>query len=114
MQERDGLASDDPRAALRRHLVEETIRDVEGDVARFESLRKLEEAFAAPGAEHKAQGSGPPLTGRGRDYPIAALIRAWPGSATSRPAATYSLSLLRRVRIEMPRILAAWVRLPRQ
>ncbi|MBE7243940.1 MAG: hypothetical protein INR63_03240 [Actinomycetospora chiangmaiensis] len=58
LQERDGLASDDPRAALRRHLVEETIRDVEGDVARFEALRKLEEAFAAQAREHKAQGSG--------------------------------------------------------
>jgi hypothetical protein len=48
------------------------------------------------------------------DQPQAALARTPPGSATSRPAETYSLSLLRRVRIEMPRILAAWVRLPRQ
>ncbi|MCC2653263.1 MAG: hypothetical protein K0Q60_3429 [Microvirga sp.] len=30
------------------------------------------------------------------------------------PACMYSLSLLRRVRIEMPRIRAAWVRLPKQ
>ena len=57
LQQRDGLASDDPRTALRRHLVEETIRDIEGDLARFEALRKLEEAFAAQSLEHKAQGA---------------------------------------------------------
>ena len=39
---------------LQRHLVEETIRDIEGDVARYQSLRKLEEAFAAQNAENKA------------------------------------------------------------
>jgi hypothetical protein len=54
LQERDGLAADDPRAALRRHLVEETIRDIEGDIARFESLRKLERAFAAQAEEHRS------------------------------------------------------------
>ncbi|GJD35514.1 hypothetical protein [Methylobacterium aerolatum] len=57
LQERDGFSSDDPRAALRRHLVEETIRDIEGDLSRFEALRKLEAAFAAQSVEHKAQGS---------------------------------------------------------
>src|ERR1700757_3611782 len=30
------------------------------------------------------------------------------------PPSAYSFSLLRSVRIEMPRMLAAWVRLPRQ
>lgn len=55
LQERDGLDPSDPRAAYRRHLVEETIRDIESDVARFESLRKLDEAFAAQAKEHKAQ-----------------------------------------------------------
>lgn len=54
LQERDGLAADDPRAALRRHLVEETIRDIEGDIARFEALRKLEQAFAAQSQEHRS------------------------------------------------------------
>ncbi|MCJ2011392.1 hypothetical protein [Methylobacterium sp. J-076] len=58
LQERDGLDPADHRAAFRRHLVEETIRDIESDVARFESLRKLDEAFAAQAKEHKAQSSG--------------------------------------------------------
>ena len=54
LQEREALPPDDPRVALQRHLVEETIRDIEGDVARYQSLRKLEEAFAAQNAENKA------------------------------------------------------------
>lgn len=58
LQERDGLAADDPRTALRRHLVEETIRDIEGDLARSEALRKLDEAFAAQSKAHNAQPSG--------------------------------------------------------
>ena len=37
-----------------------------------------------------------------------------PGSGTAIPASVYSFSLLRRVRMEMPRIFAAWVRFPRQ
>src|ERR1700753_2802192 len=36
------------------------------------------------------------------------------GGGTATPPSAYSFSLLRRVRIEMPRMLAAWVRLPRQ
>jgi len=58
LQEREAFPPDDPRVALQRHLVEETIRDIESDVARFESLRKLDEAFAAQSKEHKAQFSG--------------------------------------------------------
>src|SRR4029077_13571827 len=37
-----------------------------------------------------------------------------PGPGMDRPESEYSRSLLRKVRIEMPRMLAAWVRLPRQ
>ena len=37
-----------------------------------------------------------------------------PGGGIGTPSSAYSLSLLRSVRIEMPRMLAAWVRLPRQ
>ena len=36
------------------------------------------------------------------------------GGGMFSPSPAYSLSLLRSVRIEMPRIFAAWVRLPRQ
>ncbi|MGU3540309.1 hypothetical protein [Methylobacterium sp. A54F] len=50
MQERAALAPTDPRFALQQHIVEETIRDVEGDIARFEALRKLEDALAAQNA----------------------------------------------------------------
>ena len=41
-----------------------------------------------------------------------ATLRRSPGSGTWVPSSAYWLSLLRRVRIEMPRMLAAWVRLP--
>jgi hypothetical protein len=54
LQEREALSPDDPRVALQRHLVEETIRDIEGDVARYQSLRKLEQAFAVQNADDKA------------------------------------------------------------
>ncbi|MCJ2054559.1 hypothetical protein [Methylobacterium sp. J-070] len=59
LQEREALPPEDPRVALQRHLVEETIRDIEGDVARYQSLRKLEEAFAAQNAESKAAQNRP-------------------------------------------------------
>ncbi len=58
LQEREALPPDDPRVALQRHLVEETIRDVEGDVARYESLRKLDAAFAAQTEAHKGSRGG--------------------------------------------------------
>src|SRR5215207_2595017 len=50
----------------------------------------------------------------GAGAPQALITLAWPGSGTAAPAAVYSPSLLRSVRIEMPRIFAACVRLPRQ
>ncbi|MCJ2123634.1 hypothetical protein [Methylobacterium sp. J-077] len=58
LQEREALPPDDPRVALQRHLVEETIRDVEGDVARYESLRKLDAAFAAQNEANRASRNG--------------------------------------------------------
>lgn len=58
LQEREAFPPDDPRVALQRHLVEETIRDVEGDVARSESLRKLEAAFEAQTADDAAARAG--------------------------------------------------------
>lgn len=51
LQERDGLQPADVRTALQQHLVEETIRDVEADIARFISLDKLDRAFAAQNAD---------------------------------------------------------------
>ena len=54
LQEREAFPADDPRVALQRHLVEETIRDVEGDVARYEALRKLEKAFEAQKVDNAA------------------------------------------------------------
>ena len=57
LQEREALPSDDPGLAIQRHLVEETIRDVEADVSRFENLRKLDEALEAQRrAEEQARG----------------------------------------------------------
>src|SRR5208282_453979 len=43
---------------------------------------------------------------------IAARWRS-PGLGTGTPSPLYCFSLLRSVRIEMPRMFAAWVRLPR-
>jgi len=42
------------------------------------------------------------------------MPQASPGIGTGMPSWVYCLSLLRKVRIEMPRMFAAWVRLPRQ
>ena len=52
LQEREALAPDEPRVALQRHLVEETIRDVEADIARFLALEQMEKAAAAQAAEN--------------------------------------------------------------
>lgn len=52
LQARDGLSADDPRIAFQQHLVEETIRDIEGEIARYLSMEKLERAHAVQmGAE---------------------------------------------------------------
>ena len=58
LQEREAFPPEDPRVALQRHLVEETIRDVEADVARYESLRKLDAAFAAQNEANRAEQAG--------------------------------------------------------
>lgn len=55
LQEREGLAADDPGILLQRHLIEETIRDVEFDITRFLTLRKIAEARAAQDAESAAR-----------------------------------------------------------
>lgn len=55
LQARDGLAADDPRIALQQHLVEETIRDVEAEIARVISMQKLERAHAAQVAAEAAR-----------------------------------------------------------
>ena len=54
LQLRDGLGPDDARTALQQHLVEETIRDVEANIARFHSMEKLERAHEAQMAAERA------------------------------------------------------------
>ncbi|GJE57950.1 hypothetical protein [Methylobacterium trifolii] len=54
LQEREAMADDDPRLAIQHHLVEETVRDVEAEIARFEALRKLDAALAAQTEAHQA------------------------------------------------------------
>ena len=54
LQSRDGMDPDDPRIALQQHLVEETIRDVESDIARFLSFEKLERAHSVQMGAEKA------------------------------------------------------------
>ncbi|WP_430913003.1 hypothetical protein [Methylobacterium sp. sgz302541] len=54
LQEREATSAGDQRFAYQQHLIEETIRDVEADVARFEALRKLDEALAAQTAAHSS------------------------------------------------------------
>lgn len=56
LQEREQTAPDDPRFAYQQHLIEETIRDLESDIARAEALRKLDEALAAQTAAHAGAG----------------------------------------------------------
>lgn len=58
LQERENLEPGHPQRDLQLHLVEETIRDIESDVTRYESMRKLDEAFAAQAKAHKAGASG--------------------------------------------------------
>ena len=58
LREREGMDADDPRLAIQQHLVEETIRDVEADIARFEAMRKLDAALAAQTRAHNDEGSG--------------------------------------------------------
>lgn len=55
LQARDGLDPADPRFALQQQLVEETIRDVEADLARAVSMLKLERAHAAQVAAEAAR-----------------------------------------------------------
>ncbi|MBD8906075.1 hypothetical protein [Methylorubrum zatmanii] len=55
LQDRENLTPNDPRILLQRHLIEETIRDVEFDIVRFLTLRKIEQARAAQNAEYEAQ-----------------------------------------------------------
>ncbi|MEH3116502.1 MAG: hypothetical protein PGN25_02540 [Methylorubrum populi] len=55
LQDRENLGPDDPRILLQRHLIEETIRDVEFDIARFLTLRRIEQARSAQNAEYEAQ-----------------------------------------------------------
>ena len=44
----------DPSVALQRHLVEETIRDIEADIARYSALERMREAREAQEAESAA------------------------------------------------------------
>ncbi len=55
LQDRESLAPNDPRILLQRHLIEETIRDVEFDIVRYLTLRKIEQARATQNAEYEAQ-----------------------------------------------------------
>lgn len=54
LQEREGRDPQDPLSRLQRHLVEETIRDVEMEVMRFIALEKMRLATQAQDAEHAA------------------------------------------------------------
>ena len=57
LHERDGLSANDQRTALQRHLVEETIRDIEAEIGRIVSLQKLDRAFAAQNASEELGGA---------------------------------------------------------
>lgn len=54
LQEQESLDPHDPRRGLQRHLVEETIRDIEADITRFLAYKRMREAVAAQDAENKA------------------------------------------------------------
>ena len=47
MQEKRELAPTDPQATLQRHLIEETIRDIEADILRYLTYEKMHKSAAA-------------------------------------------------------------------
>ncbi len=53
MQAKHQLAPSDPQAELQRHLIEETIRDIELEIARHLAYRRLKETAAAQDREEK-------------------------------------------------------------
>lgn len=55
LQERENLDPRDPRRNLQRHLVEETIRDIEADIVRYLAMKKIREVVAAQDAEAEAR-----------------------------------------------------------
>lgn len=55
LQEKEALDPRDPRRAMQRHLVEETIRDIESDIGRFLVIEKMRAARAMQDAENAAQ-----------------------------------------------------------
>ncbi|GJE53841.1 MULTISPECIES: hypothetical protein [Methylobacterium] len=55
LQERENLEPGHPQRSLQLHLVEETIRDIESDVVRFLTMKKMREAAALQDAEAEAR-----------------------------------------------------------
>ncbi|GEO98761.1 hypothetical protein [Methylobacterium haplocladii] len=55
LQERENLDPGHIQASLQVHLVEETIRDVESDIVRFLTMKKMQETAARQDAEAEAR-----------------------------------------------------------
>ncbi len=55
LQEREKLDPAQIQASLQLHLVEETIRDVESDIVRFLTMKKMQETAAKQDAEAEAR-----------------------------------------------------------
>ena len=55
LQERENLEPGQIQANLQVHLVEETIRDVESDIVRFLTMKKMQETAARQDAEAEAR-----------------------------------------------------------
>lgn len=55
LQERENLEPGHPQRDLQLHLVEETIRDIEADINRFLTMKKMREATAKQNAEAEAR-----------------------------------------------------------
>ncbi len=78
------------------------------------------DAIAPPGLAAPTAPAGPLAFAVSAMMLCQAQFRQWRArrrpceAGTGTPSSLYCFSLLRRVRIEMPRMFAAWVRLPRQ
>jgi len=84
-------------------------------VSKATSLRaKRSNPECRPGEALDCFGACGPRNDGCSSYPVVAM--RWksplPAGGIGTPPSAYSFSLLRKVRIEMPRMLAAWVRLP--
>ncbi len=76
-------------------------------------VRRVRDQQAVRDLPHSGLADAPSSGGEGTPIRSCGSVTRFAGGGDAMPSSVYWLSLLRSVRIEMPRMLAAWVRLPR-